>query len=206
MRLILFVLLTRLFTPEPAPLLTLTLRDAAGTPVSGVTVIVRDTSGQRELSRAITDADGLARIPTLPVTEVRVLVTGTLPDGTALALPGSDRDGIVIYLTGTPTTRLQWRVQADGMVTPDPLTEITGATAPLTADTSVAADTPAVPEASPVVPVEPPVPVAQAPVGAAGQPPAPASPEGTLPWGGYVVIGVLVIGIGVLVLLQRRGW
>ncbi len=171
--------------------------------MSGVTVIVRDTSGQRELSRATTDEQGLASITILPVNAVRVLVQGALLDGTALVLAGSDRDGIVIYLTGTPTTRLQWRVQADGMVTPDPMTEITGATAPLTAVTPAAA--------TPVVPVEPPIAVGQAPAPAAGPPPAPASPapsspDGALPWGGYVVIGVLVIGIGALVLLQRRGW
>jgi hypothetical protein len=116
----------RIDTPtQTAPeALVVSLRDAEGSAISDVLVLVRDRSGRAELSRATTDAAGIARFASLPVAEVRVAVQGQLPDGTLLVQPGADARGVHCML-GMPPTRLDLRATADGRVGPDPATMIT---------------------------------------------------------------------------------
>jgi hypothetical protein len=116
----------RIDTPtQTAPAaLVVSLRDADGSAISDVLVLVRDRSGRAELSRVTTDAAGMARFASLPVAEVRVAVQGQLPDGTPLVQPGADVRGVHCML-GIPPTRLDLRATADGRVGPDPATMIT---------------------------------------------------------------------------------
>lgn len=92
---------------------------------SGVfaTIIVRDTAGIRDLARTTTDAQGIATIATLPVSEVRVAIDGSLPNGTRLFQRGDDTQGIYLLLNAG-STRLDLRVDPDGAVAPDPRTMV----------------------------------------------------------------------------------
>ena len=59
----------------------------------------------------------------LRVGEIRVAVEGQLANGTTLYLPGQDSAGIRLTL-GAPPTRLDLRVEPDGLLRPDPATMI----------------------------------------------------------------------------------
>lgn len=78
---------------QPAPDLIVTLRDEQGQGVvANITVLA--PAGTPVLARATTDAQGRAVIETLPISEVRVLVEGRLPNGVRLVQRGDDAKGI----------------------------------------------------------------------------------------------------------------
>jgi hypothetical protein len=107
---------------ELPPDLIVRLRDSADAGISNISVIARDASGH-ELVRASTDASGRATFARLPVSEVRVAVQGSLPNGKPLSLPGQDAPGIRLLLD-SPPVQLDLRAEADGLVRPDPATMI----------------------------------------------------------------------------------
>jgi hypothetical protein len=122
--LIAFALLQPVAPPDAPPALVVQLRDTAGVGVARVIVTVRDARGQADLAHATTNDAGVATFATLPAADIRVVVRGALPNGAALILPGNDARGIPLVLDAPPT-RLDLRVEADGLVRPDPATMIT---------------------------------------------------------------------------------
>src|SRR6266542_2725281 len=108
---------------QDPPDLIVRLRDVNGVGIAGVTVIVRDETGGRELARARTDAQGIASFAGLTENAVRVAVEGALPSGTRLYQLGNDVQGIALLLS-EPPTHLDLRSEADGMVIPDSATMI----------------------------------------------------------------------------------
>lgn len=103
--------------------LVITILDQVGAGVPGIAVVVLDRTGSHELSRGITDAQGVLAVATLPTDSIRVTVSGQLRSGAQLSLPGEDTAGILIDLAAPPT-RLDLRVEPDGQVRPDPATMI----------------------------------------------------------------------------------
>lgn len=183
------------------PDLTVTLRDAAGAPVAGVTAIVRDASGAHDLARAPTDDQGVAAFAGLTERQVRVAIVGRLPHGTALYQPGDDRAGIRLLLAPAPAT-LDLRCAADGMVVPDP--------AAMAREPGIPIATAAAP--IPRAPIAPTIAIAQVvvPPPAATQPlvgttalDAAAVESGQI-WFGLALLALL-IGAGVgIAMIQRR--
>jgi hypothetical protein len=184
------------------PDLTLMLHDVANTPLAGVMVTVRDASGTRDLARAATDAQGVVTVASLTEREVRVAITGTLPNGTKLYQPGNDAAGISLLLDRAPAT-LELRSTADGMIVPDPAT--------------MAAVEPGIPIATnvaviPTAPIASPISAAQATAPTRAAVPQSAAPPSTEASGlasaqvsfGVVLLALLIgVGIGIVV-LQRR--
>jgi hypothetical protein len=124
--------------PQDPSDLIVQLHDVNGAGIIGVTVIVRDETGGRELARTKTDAQGVASFAGLTENAVRVAVEGVLPSGTRLYQIGNDAQGIAVLLS-EPPTHLDLRSEADGMVIPDSATMIAPDTdAPTNADGSVA--------------------------------------------------------------------
>jgi hypothetical protein len=188
------------------PDLTVTFHDVAGAPAAGVTVIVRDEGGH-ELARATTDAHGVATFSGLPESQVRVVIAGTLLNGTKLYQPGNDAQGIALLLDPPPTV-LDLRSETDGMVVPDPAT--------------MAALEPGVPVATgvvavPTAPIATQIPLAPTPFSQSA--PAPGSAAASVVpierdtpaeggrgqvWLGIGLLAVLIgAGIGIVV-VQRR--
>lgn len=104
------------------PDLVVWLRDTSGAGVAGVTVVVRDHSGMRELRRTTTDANGRAELVGVEDPVVRVVVQGHA-SSVKLYQVGEDAQGIRLVF-GTRPTQLDLRVESDGMVLPDPATMI----------------------------------------------------------------------------------
>ena len=107
---------------QEAPDLLVSLRDAQGRALAA-SVTVRASAGGPVLARAATDAQGIAAIGSLTVSEVRVLVEGRLPGGVALRQLGDDAAGLHLWL-GAGATRLDLRAEPDGVVVPDPATMV----------------------------------------------------------------------------------
>ncbi len=191
-----------------APDLVVTVRDAAGAPVAGLTVQVQAAADGPILAHGVTDAHGQATFASLTVNQVRVTVSGALPDGTPLVQPGRDAAGIVLFL-GPPPTRLDLRVDPHGLIQPDPVTMID----PLPNGPAIATQPAVAGQASPSVrptatfalatPSTGPLaePLASPPVDAAE-----ATPTTTaqLSWLGWLTIGGVVAG-AVLVSAIIRG-
>ena len=184
------------------PDLTVTLHDVVGAPLAGVTVIVRDAGASHTLAQAATDASGIATFANLMDSQVRVAITGTLPNGTKLYQPGNDAAGISLLLNPLPFT-LALRSAADGMIVPDPAAMAREPGVPIS--TNVAA--------IPTARVASPVPIVQAvapPLAAAGAPALAATVDvSTSRSSGQIWFGVaaliLLIGVGIgIVVLQRR--
>jgi hypothetical protein len=104
---------------QPQPDLVIRLHDAQQAPLPGLAVEIRAGAGGPPLATETTDVSGTAVFMDLPVDRVAVIVRGSLPDGTHLALPGQDAAGIAVLL-GPPPTRLDLRVARDGTLLPDP--------------------------------------------------------------------------------------
>jgi hypothetical protein len=103
--------------------LQVTLHDPAGQPLSSVEVLIRSEAGE-ELARATTSADGAAAFAGLPAV-VRVAVRGQPRRGPALFQLGTDEQGVRIHLAhGDGATVLNLRAERDGLVLPDPATEV----------------------------------------------------------------------------------
>jgi hypothetical protein len=105
------------------PDLIVTLQDEGGAPLAGLTVQLRASADTPLLAQAITSAQGQAVFANFTVSQVRVRVLGTLASGAQVYQLGADAQGIAVFL-GPPPTRLALRVNADGMVLPDPVTMI----------------------------------------------------------------------------------
>jgi hypothetical protein len=197
---------------ERTPDLTVTLHDVAGAPIGGVTVVVRDESGTRDVARATTDAAGIATFSGLTEGQVRIATIGVLPDGTRLYQPGNDAQGIFLLVDPGPTT-LELRSEIDGMIVPDPA--------------SMAAREPGVPIATAAV-VIPTAPIAtrssivqdavshlQAPGQADTVAPAFAldsdatmngrNPQSPPLWLGVLLL-LLIIGVGIVIVILQRRW
>lgn len=201
----------------PLPALTVSLRDSADAAVVGAQVVVRTEDGRHDLQQAQTDVEGMAHLTNIPAQAIRVFVSGTLASGVALRLEGPDATGIAVFL-GAPPTELFLRVEPDGLVRPDPVRH----TAPVLDGPAVRVDEQAAiqatlwPEAprpaaatapTPALTPSPgatPAPAAVVAVGVgapettplAADPPAPA----WLPW----LLLALLVGIGLLILWERR--
>ena len=107
---------------QESPDLVVSLRDAQGHALAA-SVTVRASAGGPVLARAATDAQGIAVIRSLAVSEVRVLVEGRLPGGLALRQLGDDAAGLHVWLQAG-ATRLDLRAEPDGVVLPDPATMV----------------------------------------------------------------------------------
>lgn len=195
-----FLLLILLLAPTPIvpPALIVTMRDVAGAPLPGVTVLVTDASGGTVLGRATTGVDGTAVFPSLPAQDARVTVVGLLPTGAPLTLVGKDARGIAIIL-GAPPARLDLRAEADGRVLPDPATMVSpDIGVPLTAiDEAPLAATPT--HTSALTPAAPAVAT-----------PASAAPSNDSPGAALTIISVTVAvilaGIAALLLALGLRW
>ncbi len=189
---------------QDPPDLIVRLRDVNGVGIAGVTVIVRDETGGRELARARTDAQGIASFAGLTENAVRVAVEGALPSGTRLYQLGNDVQGIALLLS-EPPTHLDLRSEADGMVIPDSATMIapdTGVpanaggsvavlpTAPLARGTALASITPA------TIPTT-------GPAGGATSD-APVATASASLWPGVLLLAGLCAAIVAVVVLQLR--
>jgi hypothetical protein len=184
---------------QPAPDLIVTLRDEQGQGVvANITVLA--PAGTPVLARATTDAQGRAVIETLPISEVRVLVEGRLPNGVRLVQRGDDAKGIRLWLDAE-STQLDLRVNPDGTIEPDPATMIEpeGSAIEPTSTPAAAPTVAAVPQPT-RRPAPTPRPAMPTPAAAvqAGEPPAAA-----LPLGG-IALAVLLGGAIVAVLAARR--
>src|SRR5215210_2900167 len=85
---------------QPGPIvLTVQLRSTVGdTPVPNIAVRVIDAASSQLLAQGMTDRHGQARFAQVPPTEVRVSLSGALPDGTALRPTPQDTHGIWVNL------------------------------------------------------------------------------------------------------------
>ncbi len=98
--------------------LTVQVRDTADRPLAEIAVRVVGASSREPLGQATTNANGLAIFDAIPASEVRVVLEGTLPSGTALTLIGQDATGIYANLS-TSSWLMDLRVDEDGSVFPD---------------------------------------------------------------------------------------
>lgn len=98
--------------------LVVQLRTAAGFPVPNAQVQVVEAASNRNLVAGRTDERGEVRFPALTVTEVRVVIAGSLVNGTALKQMGQDASGIWLSLPASAWL-MDLRVDDDGAVTPD---------------------------------------------------------------------------------------
>ena len=80
-----------------SPDLIVTVRDVAGSPLPGLRVQLHAEVGGPALADTITDALGQATFSGVTVAQVRVVVSGPLPDGTPLIHPDRDAAGIVLF-------------------------------------------------------------------------------------------------------------
>ena len=208
------VTLAQTTTPD----LVVTLRDAAGASLAGLTVQVWAAADGPILAHGVTDAHGQATFAGLTVDQVRVTVSGALPDGTPLVHPGRDAAGITVFL-GPPPTRLDLRVDPHGLIQPDPVTMID----PLPNGPAIATQPAVAPQAGPSMrpttafTLATPTPAPRLagtsfagaapypPVSRAAAPAAIASPTATaLSLLGWLAIGAVVAG-AVLVFAVMRG-
>ena len=192
--------------PQP-PDLIVTLRDVANAPLAGVTVTVRDSGGSHTLAQAATDVHGAATFANLMESQVRVAITGTLPNGTKLYQPGNDATGISLLLDPLPAN-LALRSAADGMIVPDPAAMAREPGVPIATEVAVI---PTAPVASPMLVAQaaapPPPAVRRSPSGAPEI--AVTADERADGSSGQIWFGVaaltLLVGAGVgIVVVQRR--
>ena len=101
--------------------LQVTLRDAGGVGIAGVSIIVRTEDGQ-ELVRQTTGVEGSVSFGDLPAV-VLVAVEGQPRGGPNLYQLGADLEGVRVVLdTSDAPLTLNLRAERDGLVLPDPTT------------------------------------------------------------------------------------
>jgi hypothetical protein len=99
--------------------LTVQLRSTvANAPVPRVAVKIVDAASNHLLAQGVTDARGQAHFAQMPPTEVRVRLSGALPDGTPLRPTPQDTEGIWVRLPGRDWL-MDLRADVDGLVFPD---------------------------------------------------------------------------------------
>jgi hypothetical protein len=212
---------------QESPDLIVRLRDVDGAGIAGVSVLVLDSGGSHILSRATTDAQGVALVRGILEEEVRIAVEGRLPNGTPLHQIGDDALGVRVFL-GAPPTQLDLRSEHDGTVILDPQTMLglepagtlaTHTAIPFDPSAPIAAAPPAPDtlrarvQAAPTVPLAPMLapsavvvatPVTTAPVTVPGAPVPASGAASPLSWSGWLLLIVLVVAIGAVVLVQAR--
>lgn len=181
---------------ETPPALTVTIRDVHGQGLPHVVIRIHDRSGQVVLSQLETDQDGQVRFATLPTSDIRVSVTGALPDGRMLQQIGQDSQGIPLVVSGP--TQLDLRSDADGLVLPDPQSMLALEPGPAIDDVPIATAILALPRTQPTnVPITVPTAVVT------------ARPERRAESPSFWLAGVallsvlLLVLVGLLVLRQR---
>jgi len=200
--LLLIVLLASGFFP-PAPVaaqaqtLLVTLHDASGRALMGITIIVRDEEG-RELARAVSDASGTASFSGLP-TGVRVAVEGQARGGPRLYQLGDDAQGVRLDLgQGSGSAVLNLRVERDGLVLPDPATMLS-----LEEGGPVVEDSLPFPTAFLATPAPLPSTATASGVISVGQP-APPQADRRNGWVPLATVLVVALAAGVMLLVQHR--
>jgi hypothetical protein len=189
------------------PDLIVTLHDVVGAPLAGVTVIIRDAGASHTLAQAVTDTKGAATFANLMESQVRVVVVGTLPNGTKLYQPGNDAAGISLLRSTLPFT-LALRSAADGMIVPDPATMAREPGVPIATNVPVIPTAPVAPTVSIAQAVAPPPAAAPRAVTGAQEIAATANERaggssGQI-WFGVAALTLLIsAGIGIVV-VQRR--
>ena len=98
--------------------LTVQLHTVSDAVVPGITVQVIDAASDQALAEGTTNGAGQARFAGVPPTEIRVRLTGTLPDGTILRHTRQDQRGIWVNLPAHDWV-MALRVDADGLIFPD---------------------------------------------------------------------------------------
>lgn len=121
LRLVIGLMVWLAIVAQNTPDLTVTLKDINNAPLVGARVIIRDGSGSHDLARTTTDAQGVATFSGLMETDIRIAVTGQLPNGAKFFQPGNDAKGIAMFLS-SGTNRMNLLADTDGMIAPDPLT------------------------------------------------------------------------------------
>jgi cell division protein YceG involved in septum cleavage len=106
---------------QGAPALVVTLKDINERPVAGVRVVVRDSTGERDIARATTDTQGTTSFAMLNASDIRVAVEGQLKSGVKLFQPGNDARGMLVFLR-SGTTHVDLLTDVDGLIAPDPRT------------------------------------------------------------------------------------
>jgi len=198
---------------QDAPDLIVTLKDINNVPLASATVIIRDSSGSRDIARATTDAQGVATFSTLMETDIRVVIQGRLPNGATYFQPGNDAKGIAMGLS-TGTNRMNLLADTDGMIAPDPLTmSALEPGIPIATEGGPIFPTAPVAQPRPTVTAIPAVtlPTSQARPGLASAATALAADE-TAPvtnplmiWLGVALL-VVLIGAGVGIIVLQRRW
>lgn len=102
----------------PTIALTVQLLDTADRPVPGTSVRILDAASNQALAQGVTNELGQALFPDLYPGEIRVVISGSLPDGTELRLIDQDARGIWVQLPGSHW-RMELRADVDGVVFPD---------------------------------------------------------------------------------------
>jgi hypothetical protein len=197
---------------QGAPTLVVTLKDINERPVAGVRVVVRHSTGERDIARATTDAQGTASFATLNASDIRVAVEGQLKSGAKLFQPGNDARGMLVFLR-SGTTRVNLLADVDGLIAPDPRTM-----AALEPGIPVATALPAVfptaliaprPTATAIPAVLQPTFLALrggvADAGTVGEAPTEAPPAPTTPLFAWLGI-TLLFGCGLGILMLLRPW
>ena len=180
-------------------MLTVQILTVEKQPVSQVSVRVIDAASDQRLAEGRTDGKGQVRFAEMPPTEVRVRLTGLLPNGTALRHTRQDQRGIWVTLPAHDWL-MDLRADADGLVFPD--LGLGNAGAPdAEAATALAADVlPTIYPTAPVATRVPPrtplrLPVAQVPGTAPETAVSKAAAASTTEGAG---IGLLVVLIGMI--------
>lgn len=102
----------------PTIALTVQLLDTADRPVPGASVRILDAVSNQALAQGVTNELGQALFPDLYPGAIRVVISGSLPDGTELRLLDQDARGIWVQLPGSHW-RMELRTDVDGVVFPD---------------------------------------------------------------------------------------
>ena len=176
--------------------LRVTLHDASGRGLAGITVIVRNEERQ-ELARQATSAEGGVIFTELPAV-VRVVVEGQARGGPRLFQLGDDTAGVRLDLgQARGESGLDLRVERDGLVLPDPATMLT-----------LEEGGPVVEQAAPlptaVVATPAPLPTTAATdtstVSSGAPPPAPRGAT----WAAWLSVLIIAFTAGLMLLIQRR--
>ena len=176
--------------------LQVTLRDAGGVGIAGVSIIVRTEDGQ-ELAHKTTGVEGSASFDDLPAV-VLVAVEGQPRGGPHLYQLGADLQGVRVVLdTSDAPLTLDLRAERDGLVLPDPATMLT-----LEEGGPIVGDVSPIPTAALATPA--PLPTARR---TAITPSGSGSPEGEPPaqagWVAPVTLLIVVVAAVLLRLVQK---
>lgn len=98
--------------------LTVQLHTVTDAAVPGVMVRVVDAASDQALDEGTTNGRGQVRFAEMPPADIRVFITGALPDSTILRHTRQDQRGIWVNLP-THDWVMALRVDADGLIFPD---------------------------------------------------------------------------------------